>query len=33
LRVRETLLPMLRHPIPKGAAGPMGCWYVFGSGR
>jgi ubiquinol-cytochrome c reductase cytochrome b subunit len=31
LRVRETLLPMLRHPIPKGAAGPIGWWYVFGS--
>ncbi len=23
--------PMLRHPIPRGAAGPMGWWYVFGS--
>ena len=22
---------MLKHPIPKGAAGPMGWWYVFGS--
>jgi ubiquinol-cytochrome c reductase cytochrome b subunit len=31
LRVRETLMPMMRHPIPKGAAGPMGWWYVFGS--
>jgi ubiquinol-cytochrome c reductase cytochrome b subunit len=31
LRLRETLLPMLRHPIPRGAAGPMGWWYVFGS--
>src|SRR5277367_6540000 len=31
LRVRETLLPMMRHPIPKAAAGPMGWWYVFGS--
>jgi ubiquinol-cytochrome c reductase cytochrome b subunit len=31
LGVRETLLPMLRHPIPRGAAGPMGWWYVFGS--
>lgn len=29
--VRETLLPMLRHPIPRSAAGPMGWWYVFGS--
>jgi ubiquinol-cytochrome c reductase cytochrome b subunit len=31
LGVRESLLPMLTHPIPKGAAGPMGWWYVFGS--
>jgi ubiquinol-cytochrome c reductase cytochrome b subunit len=31
LKVRESILPMLRHPIPKGAAGPMGWWYVFGS--
>ena len=23
--------PMLYHPIPRGAAGPMGWWYVFGS--
>ncbi len=27
----ETLLPMLRHPIPRAADGPMGWWYVFGS--
>jgi ubiquinol-cytochrome c reductase cytochrome b subunit len=31
LSISESLLPMLRHPIPKGAAGPMGWWYVFGS--
>jgi ubiquinol-cytochrome c reductase cytochrome b subunit len=31
LKVRENVLPMLTHPIPKGAAGPMGWWYVFGS--
>jgi ubiquinol-cytochrome c reductase cytochrome b subunit len=31
LAVRETLMPMMRHPIPKGAAGPMGWWYIFGS--
>jgi ubiquinol-cytochrome c reductase cytochrome b subunit len=31
LSVRETLGPMLMHPIPRGAAGPMGWWYVFGS--
>ena len=31
LGIREALLPLLQHPIPKGAAGPMGWWYVFGS--
>src|ERR1700741_1506068 len=31
LRVRETLLPMMRHPIPREVAGPVGWWYVFGS--
>ncbi|HEY7158188.1 MAG TPA: cytochrome b N-terminal domain-containing protein [Gemmataceae bacterium] len=31
LRLRAALLPMLRHPIPREAAGPMGWWYVFGS--
>jgi ubiquinol-cytochrome c reductase cytochrome b subunit len=31
LNLRETLLPMMRHPIPREAAGPMGWWYVFGS--
>jgi ubiquinol-cytochrome c reductase cytochrome b subunit len=31
LRLSETLLPMMRHPIPREAAGPMGWWYVFGS--
>jgi ubiquinol-cytochrome c reductase cytochrome b subunit len=31
LSVRESLLPLLTHPIPKGAGGPMGWWYVFGS--
>src|SRR5947207_14058819 len=31
LKFRETLLPVMRHPIPRGAAGPMGWWYVFGS--
>src|SRR5438270_1035754 len=31
LKVRESILPMLEHPIPRGAAGPMGWWYVFGS--
>ena len=31
LGVSETFLPMLTHPIPRGSAGPMGWWYVFGS--
>ena len=31
LNLRDTLGPMLMHPIPRGAAGPMGWWYVFGS--
>ncbi|MCS6852777.1 MAG: cytochrome b N-terminal domain-containing protein, partial [Gemmataceae bacterium] len=31
LRLGDSLLPLLRHPIPRSAAGPMGWWYVFGS--
>jgi ubiquinol-cytochrome c reductase cytochrome b subunit len=31
LSFRESVLPMLTHPIPRGAAGPMGWWYIFGS--
>jgi ubiquinol-cytochrome c reductase cytochrome b subunit len=31
LRLRDSLLPMMRHPIPREVAGPMGWWYVFGS--
>ena len=31
LSLRAALLPMLRHPIPREVAGPMGWWYVFGS--
>jgi ubiquinol-cytochrome c reductase cytochrome b subunit len=31
LGVSEALLPVLTHPIPRGSAGPMGWWYVFGS--
>jgi ubiquinol-cytochrome c reductase cytochrome b subunit len=31
LSLRAALQPMLRHPIPRGAAGPLGWWYVFGS--
>ena len=27
----ETLLPMMRHPVPRAIDGPMGWWYVFGS--
>jgi ubiquinol-cytochrome c reductase cytochrome b subunit len=32
LHLRDTVLPMMSHPIPREAAGPMGWWYVFGSG-
>lgn len=31
LKLRDSLGAALRHPIPRGAAGPMGWWYVFGS--
>jgi ubiquinol-cytochrome c reductase cytochrome b subunit len=31
LRLRETLLPMMRHPVPRRIVGPMGWWYVLGS--
>lgn len=31
LGLRNALMPVLKHPIPRGAAGPMGWWYVFGS--
>ena len=31
LHARETLLPMLAHPVPRTIAGPLGWWYVFGS--
>src|SRR6266446_10470529 len=31
LSLRDTVGPMMMHPIPRGAAGPMGWWYVFGS--
>jgi ubiquinol-cytochrome c reductase cytochrome b subunit len=31
LSLRATLQPMMEHPIPRGSAGPMGWWYVFGS--
>ena len=31
LGISDTLLPMMRHPIPRAVDGPMGWWYVFGS--
>src|SRR5947199_6281376 len=31
LHLRAALLPMMRHPIPREVAGPVGWWYVFGS--
>lgn len=31
LKFRESIWPMITHPIPKEVAGPMGWWYVFGS--
>ncbi|HMF17657.1 MAG TPA: cytochrome b N-terminal domain-containing protein [Gemmataceae bacterium] len=31
LKVRESIMPMMKHPIPRGAAGRMGWWYIFGS--
>ncbi len=31
LKVREVLLPVLQHPIPRAAAGPKGWFYIFGS--
>jgi ubiquinol-cytochrome c reductase cytochrome b subunit len=31
LSISQTLMPMLKHPVPRRVAGPMGWWYVFGS--
>ena len=31
LSLRDSIGPMLMHPIPRSVAGPMGWWYVFGS--
>ena len=31
LALRDSLMPILRHPIPRSVDGPMGWWYVFGS--
>jgi ubiquinol-cytochrome c reductase cytochrome b subunit len=27
----DTLMPMMRHPVPRAIEGPLGWWYVFGS--
>src|ERR1700755_2036194 len=27
----DTLMPMMRHPVPHEIEGPLGWWYVFGS--
>jgi ubiquinol-cytochrome c reductase cytochrome b subunit len=31
LSLRDSVGPMLMHPVPRAVAGPMGWWYVFGS--
>jgi ubiquinol-cytochrome c reductase cytochrome b subunit len=31
LKLREALVPMMRHSIPREVAGPLGWWYVLGS--
>ncbi len=31
LGISDTFAPMMRHPVPRELAGPMGWWYVFGS--
>jgi len=31
LGVRDSLVPLMKHPVPKQLAGPLGWWYVFGS--
>ena len=31
LSLRDSVGPMLMHPIPRGVSGRMGWWYVFGS--
>ncbi len=31
LGISESLMPMMRHPVPRELSGPMGWWYVFGS--
>src|ERR1700757_3906750 len=31
LGLRESLRPLMDHPVPKSLLGPKGWWYVFGS--
>lgn len=31
LNLRDSVWPMLRHPVPRGSADSRGWWYVFGS--
>ncbi len=31
LGISDTLMPMMRHPVPREIEGPLGWWYVFGS--
>ena len=31
LGISDTWMPMMRHPVPRELAGPLGWWYVFGS--
>src|SRR5205823_7366139 len=31
LGLRESLGPLMDHPVPKSLLGPKGWWYVFGS--
>lgn len=31
LGLGDSLLPMLKHPVPREVAGPLGWWYVLGS--
>jgi ubiquinol-cytochrome c reductase cytochrome b subunit len=31
LSLRESLLPLMMHPVPRQLDGPVGWWYIFGS--
>src|SRR5437588_9985062 len=31
LGVRDTIVHVMHHPVPRSVAGPVGWWYVFGS--